>query len=379
MPLKLAYHQNPRSVFGGFYLFTVLIVLAACTGCTRIGFSVLNAPTYNNDMAVQQDIAYGDLPEQKLDVYMPPQVAGKKRDVVVFFYGGRWETGAKADYRFAGDALVRNGFVVVIPDYRKYPDIRFPDFVRDGAKAVAWVSDHIGQYGGDATRIHLAGHSAGAHIAALLAADKRYMQAEHINRDVIKSVIGLAGPYAFTPEDEDLKNIFGPPANYPNMQVTTFIDGTEPPMLLLYGDQDTAVKQYNLDRLISAIESNHGCVRSKIYSGIDHVDLVVALSWVGRNKSGVLSDMVGFMRRTGTCNTNSASRRLELGKVARRSRGAPISPVRNYPGLSASCAAHPARQGNHPRHSNNGHGRWRRYLVMPSTPPPGFARVHWPS
>src|SRR5262249_25592652 len=157
-------------------------------------------------------------------------------------------------YRFAGDAFARHGYIAVIPDYRKYPRVRFPAFVEDSAKALAWVYSHIADYGGDRDRIFVAGHSAGAHICAPLTADPHYLAHEGQDRStVIRGFAGLAGPYAFTPSEPDLEDMFGPPERYPAMQVTTFIDGTQPPMLLLYGGSDTTVRRYNLDRLEARI------------------------------------------------------------------------------------------------------------------------------
>jgi len=144
--------------------------------------------------------------------------------------------GDKSYYRFVGSHLAKHGYVVVVPNYRTYPDVKFPTFVEDTAQAIAWVSENISQYGGDATRINLMGHSSGAHMAALVAADTRYLRAFDKMPAVINSVVGLSGPYDFTPREADLVDMFGPPENFPNMVVTNFIDGDEPPVFLLWGD-----------------------------------------------------------------------------------------------------------------------------------------------
>jgi acetyl esterase/lipase len=219
-----------------------------------------------------------------------------ERDVIVFFYGGRWEDGTKEDYRFVGTALAKDNFIVVIPNYRKYPAVRFPVFVEDAAKAVAWVGDHIAEHGGSRAHIHVMGHSAGAHIGALVTADKRYLAHENKSAgSVIKSFIGLAGPYDFTPEDKDLIDMFGPAENFPQMQVTSFIDGQEPPMLLLQGKDDATVKLYNLERLEARIREKDGCVESILYPDIDHTWLVGALSWLGSAKAPVQRDIKRFI------------------------------------------------------------------------------------
>jgi acetyl esterase/lipase len=217
--------------------------------------------------------------------------------VVVFFYGGRWEVGDKSDYAFAGSSFAQQDFITVVPNYSKYPQVKFPVFVEDGAKAVAWTYDHIGEYNGRSGAIHVAGHSSGAHIGALITADKKYLAAEGKNIHVIKSFAGLAGPYDFTPDAPDLISIFGPPSQYPQMQVTTFIDGHEPPMLLLWGDADKDVYRSNLDKLVQRIQQKHGQVKTIIYPGVDHVQIVAALSWLNPSGAPVLADITHFFRQ----------------------------------------------------------------------------------
>lgn len=281
--------------------------LLAAAACTPVEFFVVNAPTYASGISVKKDIAYGDDAAQKLDIYLPADDKAK-HPVVVFFYGGRWTSGDKSQYRFVGTALARRGFVVVVPDYRKYPDVKFPVFVEDGARAVAWTHRHIANYGGAADDLHVAGHSAGAHIGALIAADAHYLTNAGASRAIIRSFAGMAGPYAFTPDEPDLEDMFGPPANYPRMQVPTFIDGQQPPMLLLYGADDKTVGKFNLDRLQDAIKQKGGCVRSQVYPGLDHAWLVGSLSWLGAGKPDVAGDMADFFSNPAPCSATPAAK-----------------------------------------------------------------------
>jgi acetyl esterase/lipase len=277
------------------YQITLLGLLLATSACTTAAFIAANLPTHFDRVTVVHDLAYGPEPSQTLDMYVPAGPKDKQMEVIVFLYGGRWTYGAKENYRFVGSTFAERGFLVVIPDYRKYPSVRFPAFVQDGAKALAWVYGHIGESRGNPARIHVVGHSSGAHIGALLAADPRYLADEGGNRSlVIHDFVGLAGPYAFTPDEPDLEDMFGPPKNYPNMQVTTFIDGTQPPMLLLYGDEDGAVKYANLQKLEQRIRQQGGCVQSRIYPGVDHTDLIGALSWLNLQKTPVIDDIIAF-------------------------------------------------------------------------------------
>ncbi len=269
--------------------------LVAALDVRTLGPALLNFPTVFSRTGLVRNIAYGPEPWRRLDIYLPAGHAAQKLPVIVFFYGGRWTSGQKEIYRFAGDAFARRGFIVAIPDYAKYPAVRFPGFVEDGAKALAWVSDHILEYGGDPARIFVAGHSAGAHTGAVLAANPAYLAHEGKDRSaVIRGFAGLAGPYAFTPDEPDLMDIFGPPERYPAMQVTTFIDGTQPPMLLLYGDSDTTVKRFNLDRLEARIHEKGGAVKSVIYPGTDHLWIVGALGWVGFRGPPVADDVAAY-------------------------------------------------------------------------------------
>jgi acetyl esterase/lipase len=140
------------------------------------------------------------------------------------------------------------------------------------------------------------GHSAGAHIGALLATDTHYLTAEgKKTSDVIHGFIGLAGPYAFTPDEPDLEDMFGPPANYPRMQATTFVDGLQPPMLLLRGREDTVVKPLNLDHLQQAIHERGGYVESFTYPHTGHIDILGDLTWLGNSNAPVRTDISKFI------------------------------------------------------------------------------------
>jgi acetyl esterase/lipase len=270
-----------------------LLVLSACTSA---GFSLLNVPAALKGGYAVHETAYGPGPLDQLDIYVPDGEGTDARDVIVFLYGGRWQSGKKAHYRFVATALAQRGFITVIPDFGKYPVVRFPAFVDDGARALAWVTDHIAEYGGRPDRIHLTGHSSGAHVAALLTVDPHYLQSQgKAVRSVIKSFAGLAGPYAFTPTDADLMQIFGPPHRYPEMQATRFVTGQEPPMLLLYGEQDEQVKPGNHERLAERIRATGGCVEVITYPELGHVGLIGTFSGFGP-ASSVVDDMAAFFR-----------------------------------------------------------------------------------
>lgn len=271
------------------------MVISLASGCTTILATIANVPVRFADEQVHENIAYGESPWQILDVYRP-QTSATPAPVIIFFYGGGWSAGSKSMYPFIAEILTRAGYVVVIPDYVKYPQARFPEFMHDAAETVAWVQQHINQYGGDPNRIGLFGHSAGAHIATLLVSDARYLEKAEADSTAIYAVAGLAGPYAFTPEARKYKEIFGPPENYPNMQVPTFIQGDEPPMLLLHGTDDALVYMSNLEKLESAIEKAQGIVEVKRYKGMGHYGIIAGFTPVRRNAE-LIQDVLQFFEK----------------------------------------------------------------------------------
>ncbi len=267
------------------------------SGCTQLGIGLANIPAKFSAIEIKKDIAYGDHSSQKLDIYIPQNTQNTSLPVIVFFYGGRWKEGKKDIYAFVGKAFNDKNYVVAIADYQKYPNIKFPVFVEDGAKAIAWVHSNIKDYGGNPDQIFVSGHSSGAHIGALVTADESYLRAENKEPSIIKAFAGLAGPYDFIPQADDLKDMFGPPENYPKMTVTTYIDGKEPPMLLLWGAKDNTVWERNLKLLSEQIIKKKGQVETKIYPNLDHVGIVSSLTWFFRRKAPVLDDIDRFFKK----------------------------------------------------------------------------------
>lgn len=252
------------------------VVALCCLTLTGCGLSTLNLITPEGGFRQTPAIAYGSDARHRLDIYTPDKPAANA-PVVVFFYGGSWSSGSRQEYRYVAAALTARGIVAVIPDYRLYPRVKFPLFINDGAAAVAWVQEHIAGYGGDPRNIFLMGHSAGAHIAAMLALDERYLQA--VQAQPVQGMIGLAGPYDFLPlRREDLKDMFGPPERYPESQPVHFVDGREPPLLLLHGRRDGIVYPRNTENLAARVNAAGGCVKPVYYRQLSHASIVLGLS-----------------------------------------------------------------------------------------------------
>lgn len=244
---------------------------------------------------IAQDIAFGDNVRQRLDIYAP-----SNRDdagalpVIVFIHGGGWRDGDKAGYEFAGRALASRGFLTVVPNYRLSPAIHFPAFVEDGAAALRWVRTNIVNQGGDPERIVLVGHSAGAHIAALLAMDEQWLGAD---RSAIAGWVGMAGPYDFLPLDTpSTRGAFGNAPNLAATQPINFAGEGDPPALLLHGSVDTTVKPRQSSRLAARLEAAGVPVRHIVYDGIGHTRIMTAISRWTRGSASSLADIENFAR-----------------------------------------------------------------------------------
>ena len=267
------------------------------TACQKVGLYLANSANEDDAYHAVRDIAYGGKPWQQLNVYTPSNSKAKTHPVIVFFYGGGWSQGDRTSYEFVADTLAREGFVVVIPDYAKYPEARYPDFQIDAALATRWVKDNVAEHGGDAGDLHMIGHSAGAHIGAMLLADRSFLNDVDLTPDVYRSFVGISGPYHFTPGISKFKTIFGPPENYSNMQASHFVDGDEPPMLLMHANNDTIVGYSNIERFSAAIEKAQGSVEIKRYLGIGHFLIMGQFSARLGDDKGVVADAVAFMRQ----------------------------------------------------------------------------------
>lgn len=230
-----------------------------------------------HDAVRQQGLTYADHARGQADVYLPrrPQPGAP---VIVFLYGGNWDSGDRGFYRFVGQTFASAGWVTVIPDYRVYPEARYPTFLRDNAQAVRWARDNAAQWGADPDRLFLIGHSAGAYEAVMLAVDGRWLGEVGLRRSDIAGVVGLSGPYDFLPlQSERLNEIFGPRPEQPSTQPINHVDGRAPPMLLLHGAADTVVYPRNTTRMAAAVREAGGEVTGHILPRLDHARLLAAI------------------------------------------------------------------------------------------------------
>ena len=265
----------------------MLLALARCAPV-----DVLNATVPTSSLTIQHDIAYGPEPRQKLDIYRPMDAAGLP--VVVFIYGGSWNSGSKSMYPFVAATIARRGVIVVVPDYRLYPQVTYPGFLRDCAEAVAWTQSHSSDIGGSNT-LFLMGHSAGAYNAAMLGLDPSWLYAAGGDPAKVTGVIGLAGPYDFLPiTDPEIIPIF--PHADPDTQPITYASSGKPPLLLLTGEDGKEVRPRNTAALAARMQAAGGEAATHYYPGLGHIGLVIAIAPILQWRAPVLRDVMAFIR-----------------------------------------------------------------------------------
>ena len=283
--------QSSKSLSRRQCLSALLATLAAA--CQPV--KLLNAIIPTRQMQAGKNIAYGQHPRQQLDIYQPKAnsaAKGKLAPVVIFFYGGSWDSGSKDDYLFVAEALVSRGYVTVIADYRLYPEVKFPALMQDPAMVVDWVARHIADFSGNPQQLFLMGHSAGAHLAVMLSVNAAYLQAAGTSPAILRGCIGLAGPYDFLPLTSDrLKAIFAPESEQWRSQPVNFVDGKQPPMFLLMGLKDTVVWPRNTLRMADAVQRHGGEVKVSTYPDYNHVDMVAKLARPLRGSSDLLENI----------------------------------------------------------------------------------------
>jgi len=270
-----------------------LLILTLLSACSKL--DLLNASINDDGYNSILDQAYAKKMRQQLNIHIPKKVKDNA-DVLIFYYGGRWQYGSKEEYKFVAEAFTSNGIITVLPDYRLYPNVDWPDFIRDGAMAYQWVYKNIAKFGGNPKRIFIMGYSAGAHIAAMVS-----FKPSLLNKKTPSpcGFIGLAGPYDFLPiQDADIKSVFSSAKNLQSTQPITFINKKSPSMLLLHGVDDTSVKLRNSVQLHARARQLKVHSEIKLYTNVNHVDLLLSLSSLFRNKSSALKDSVEFIQNT---------------------------------------------------------------------------------
>ena len=272
-------------------LITTLGLAPLLTACNTL--SMFNTFTPKDEaLRVARDVPFGDDPRQKLDIYAPRGDA-KGLPVLVFFYGGSWNSGSKSDYVWMGHSLAALGYLVVIPDYRLAPEVLYPTFLEDNALAVKYIMAHAGAYGGDTRRLGVIGHSAGGYAAAMMALDPRYLS----EPSPLKVCIGIAGPYDFYPFDvQASKDTFGQWPRPAETQPVTYARKLDTRFLLMHSRSDTVIGIHNAVNLDAKLKAAGTDVTLRIYDDLTHQDTAAVFSIPFRKKAPLRADAAAWLK-----------------------------------------------------------------------------------
>jgi len=272
--------------------------------CTLL--EALNALTPTDTHRRLDHLAYGEHPRQVMDLYLPLGTAPAGAwPVLLFLYGGSWQSGEREEYRFLGEALAACGILAAVADYRLYPEVRFPGFLEDSAAALAWLRAEAPRHGGDASRLFVAGHSAGAFNAAMLALDARWLAAHGLTPATLAGWVGIAGPYDFRPLlDRALMAIFNPPDDPETTPADTqpifYANAAAPPALLVAAHEDHVVYPgVNTGGMAQRLRALRVPVTERYYRHANHYTVVGAFAGVLRPLAPVLDDVCTFVARAG--------------------------------------------------------------------------------
>lgn len=305
---------------------TALLLTGALAACAPV--ATLNALSPRSTYVLTEGVAYGSLPRQQLDVYKPVLPAPNGGwPVAVFFYGGNWNEGERADYRFVGEALASRGVLTLVADYRLYPEVKYPTFLEDSAQAVAYALEHARSLGGNARRLFIVGHSAGSYNAAMLALDPRWLRAAGTSPEALAGWVGLAGPYDFYPiENTAVQPVFSHPDYPPKSQPGEFVTPHAPRTFLGTARKDSLVNpQRNTVALGEKLRAAGVPVQVKVYKHLGHVTMAATLAAPLRWLAPVLDDVANF---------------IETGRPARRQLSGAETP--SAPVVAGATPAAPA-------------------------------------
>ncbi len=271
-----------------------LVLISNCGGIKKT--DLINAMLSDESYQLTE-MNYGMHARKQMSIYLPKHPSGKPP--VFFIYGGTWRNGERHDYQFVAHALIELGFPVIIPDYRLFPEVRFPAFIDDIADAIAYTEQHSADVlGVPLTGYILLGHSAGAYNAALLAADNSYLQSRGVMAKPL-ALIGLAGPYDLPLDDPDVSPVFRSVTDAQTNPLG-FAHGDMPATLLLHGLKDQTVGRYHVTRFKEVLNQLGVRVETRLYEDVDHIEIIGSLAAPLRFLNNSYQDIAGFLDRLTT-------------------------------------------------------------------------------
>jgi acetyl esterase/lipase len=255
-------------------------------------------------MRGELDIAYGDGgDQQKLDLYLP---AKKGFATVMFTYGGGWRSGGRKSVTDIGKKLQTLGFGCALISHRLAPTHKFPAQIEDVAAAFAWLKKNIAAKGGDPGRMYVMGHSSGAHLTLLLAADPKYLMKHGLSPADIRAVIALSTPVDLEPRASGKgfgdalmagkgADVFSrDPAIMKDASPLQHVSGKLPRTLLIVGERDFPMLEGDAKAFSEKAKKSGVSVALFLAKDADHMDVVRQLV---RDDSAVLNRVLAFLMK----------------------------------------------------------------------------------
>lgn len=278
--------------------FLAPVASALAVDCSPLELINDYGPQDDRARRLAHDLRYGEHPRQRLDLWGPTLDPDGPHPILVFFRGGAWRDRDRQSYVCAARALAARGFLVAVPDYRLIPEVRFPAFIEDAAASAAFVSRIATRFGGDASRLGVLGHSAGAYLSTMVALDRRYMISVEAP-GLIRAAAGLAGPYEFSSAGEvGERDAFGRTADPTLTHPITYVRADAPPLWLGHGALDTVVSPRTTRNLCRRLREAGGRCESRVYDGLSHEGLIATSSLIADPRATALSDVAAFFGRT---------------------------------------------------------------------------------
>jgi acetyl esterase/lipase len=223
------------------------------------------------------DIPYGPDFFQKLDVFLPRE-AVRNAPVIFFLHGGAWQNGFKEWMGFMAPPLLSFPAIFVTANYRLAPGVKYPVPVDDCWLALRWIVENIARHGGDPERIYVGGHSAGGHVAALLALRPDQAAAHGLKRDVAKGCLLVSASLSLDLADaapgsrraKMMRTVLAHPEDGPDGTAFSHVAGTTIPVYIAYGANDQPELIEQNERLIGLLGRERCVVERTVFPGADH-------------------------------------------------------------------------------------------------------------
>lgn len=307
--------KNPRAWLGLFGVVVAAGAIYYLVNREEIDYNLrlLNAKRigdkfYAEYQYIVKNIAYGSQPRQKLDVYQPDPASSNRTDlgypVLVYVYGGSWNSGDKELYAPVAQRLLPEGILVVVPDYRIYPEGKYREQTDDVAAALAWVLENIRDYGGDPARVVLGGQSAGAHLSALALLDEQWLAKYGHTSAEVCGYYGISGVYDINAQmDFEHSNggtapimtaVMEGPDNFTAASPAAYVRSGLPPMLLIHGDADETVPISVSENFQAKLESAGARSEFVTYEGAGHAGLL--FDALASDPARLVTDLSKFAR-----------------------------------------------------------------------------------